>query len=68
VSWGIILGLAIGGAFILEGALWALFPGQVRELYLQILSQDEGNVQRYGLLSLAMGAIMFMLAIRALGA
>jgi uncharacterized protein YjeT (DUF2065 family) len=65
MSWTILLGLAIGGAFVLEGALWALFPKTVRELYSKILAEDDGAVQRFGLMSLAIGAILFVLAIRA---
>ena len=67
LSWGVIAGLAIGGAFVLEGALWALFPKQVRELYSKVLEEDDGAVQRFGLTSLVIGAILFVLAIRASG-
>ena len=61
MSFGLIIGLAIGGAFLLEGLMWALFPDQMREMMKQMLLQERNTVQTVGLISFVIGAVLIML-------
>ena len=61
MSLGLIIGLAIGGAFLLEGLMWALFPDQMREMMKQMLLQERNTVQTVGLISFVIGAVVIML-------
>ena len=61
MSFGLIIGLAIGGAFLLEGLMWALFPDQMREMMKQMLLQERNTVQTVGLVSFVIGAVLIML-------
>ena len=67
MSIGLLLGLAIGGAFLLEGLMWALFPDQMREMVKQMLLQERNTVQTVGMISFVIGAVAIMLIARGMG-
>ena len=67
MSIGLLLGLAIGGAFLLEGLMWALFPDQMREMVKQMLLQERNTVQTVGMISFVIGAVVIMLIASGMG-
>lgn len=56
--------LAIGGAFALEGAIWAIYPSQMREMYRQIFAMPDGTLHKAGLFSVALGVVMIVAGIK----
>jgi len=68
MSLGTVLLIAIGGAFAFEGMLWAIFPGGVREVYRQAFTQfNDRDLHHTGLVSVAMGVGMIVLAVKLAG-
>lgn len=62
-----ILGLALGGAFVFEGVMWALAPGATRRTYRRILDEfGPDQLQVMGVASVAIGALLVVLCARAL--
>ena len=63
MGWWTISGLAIGGAFLLEGMMWALFPQQMREMMRQALQLPDSVVQTVGIVAFLIGgAVIVMVA------
>ena len=53
--------LGIGFAFILEGLVWSLFPGQIISVLQELAKRDLQNLRYIGVGSLALGvAIIWM--------
>jgi uncharacterized protein YjeT (DUF2065 family) len=53
--------IAIGGALAIEGAAWAIFPGGLRRVYQEMVSQmSERDLHLSGLLSVFFGIILLM--------
>lgn len=68
MSWFAVLGLAIGGAFVFEGAMWALAPKATREAYRQAFEAlSAEHLQWAGVGSVALGAVIVVLCARGLG-
>ena len=59
-----ILGLVFGGALLLEGVVWALFPAATRRAYQRMMETPEGSLQIAGLVSAVLGGLLVMLALR----
>jgi len=59
-----ILAVAFGGCLALEGAAWAIFPSQMRDMYRDMLALDNIMLHRAGLISVAIGVGVIALAIR----
>lgn len=57
-------GLVFGGAFLLEGVMWALFPNATRETYRQLMELPASTLQVFGLLGAVLGALLVILVIR----
>lgn len=65
MSFGAIILVAIGGAFALEGMLWAIFPGGARGAYRQVLEQmSERDLHLSGLVSTGIGIAMIVFAVK----
>ncbi len=61
--------LGIGFAFILEGLVWSLFPGQIISVVQQLAKRDLQNLRYIGVGSLALGvAIIWMVKTMSNGA
>jgi len=56
--------IALGGAFAIEGAVWAIMPGQTREMYRQIFSADDKMLHLTGLGCVAFGVILMVVGVK----
>lgn len=59
-----LLALAFGLMLVLEGALYALFPGAMKRMMAQVLGQSEGALRIAGL-SLAVLGFLIVWLVRA---
>ena len=48
-NWATILVIAIGGAMLLEGAMYALFPGPMKKAMLEIQNAPESLLRTAGI-------------------
>lgn len=60
--------IATGGALAIEGAAWAIFPSQMREIYQQAFASGDRVLHLSGLASVAIGMVMIMWAVKFSGA
>lgn len=62
-----ILLIAFGGALAIEGAAWAIFPGGLRRLYQEMISQmGERDLHISGLASVFTGIILLLIGVNLL--
>ncbi len=59
--------IAIGGALLIEGAVWAVFPAQMREMYRQMLSMPDRVLHMSGLASVAFGMVLLVFGVKLAG-
>lgn len=52
---------ALGLCFVLEGALWALFPDGMRRVLRELLKKPPEALRRYGLAGVALGLLLVAL-------
>ena len=52
---------ALGLAIALEGAAYALFPGAMKKMLLQVLAQPPGHLRNAGLAAAALGVAVIWL-------
>lgn len=65
MDWITIFWVALGGYMFVEGVLFAIFPSGVRNMYEEMLAIADDKMLHYaGLLSVAIGVVMIMLAVR----
>ena len=68
MSLGIIILIAIGGTFAVEGFVWAVFPAQMRRSYEEGLRQiDDKTHHITGLVCVAIGMVLIGLAVKSFG-
>lgn len=65
MSWMTILLIATGGALALEGAAWAIFPTQMRQIYQQAFAAGDRMLHMSGLVSVAIGVALIVWAVKA---
>ncbi|WP_409431854.1 DUF2065 domain-containing protein [Litorimonas sp. RW-G-Af-16] len=59
-----IILFAIGGALVIEGAAWAIYPGGLRRIYHEMISQmSDKDLHVSGLICVFIGVIVLALAI-----
>lgn len=63
-----VLFIAVGGALALEGAAWAIFPSQMRRLYQEAFATGDRMLHISGLMSVAIGTMLIVWAVKAVGA
>ena len=57
--------IAIGGALLFEGIAWAIFPGGIRRLYQEMLSQlPDKDLHISGLISVFLGVVLIVSALK----
>lgn len=61
--WTVIL-IASGGALAIEGALWAIFPSQMRRMYMDAFAMGDRVLHLSGLASVAIGMVMIVWAVK----
>lgn len=49
--------IATGGALAIEGAIWAVFPSQTREMYQRAFASGDRVLHLTGLVSVAIGVM-----------
>jgi len=59
--------IALGGALAIEGALWAVIPSKMRELYEDSFRMGDRMLHSAGLLSVAIGMILIVLGAKLSG-
>ena len=65
---GTIIAVAIGGTLALEGAVWAIFPSQMRRMYQDAMSQmDDKAMHLGGLVSVLIGVVLIGAAVKLAG-
>jgi len=62
-SWVTIMVIAVGGAMLLEGAMYALFPGQMKKAMLEMQSVPENILRGVGLGIAALGLVIIYLLV-----
>lgn len=65
MSFMTVMLIATGGALALEGAAWAIFPSQMREIYQQAFAAGDRILHLSGLVSVAIGVTLIMWAVKA---
>jgi len=48
-GWATVLIIAVGGAMLLEGAMYALFPGGMKRAMREMMDMPEGQLRIAGL-------------------
>ena len=66
MNWLTIAGLAIGGALLLEGAVWALFPDAMRDAYTRMMETSRDQLQLFGMVSAALGVLTVVMVMRSI--
>ena len=65
---GTIIAVAIGGTLAFEGFIWAIFPRQTRQMYLQTMSQmDDKSLHVSGLICVMLGVLIVGAAVKLAG-
>ena len=59
--------IAFGGALALEGAAWAIFPSQMRQIYQEAFAAGDRVLHLSGLASVAAGTAMIVWAVNLSG-
>jgi len=67
MTLGVILLIACGGALAIEGAAWAIFPSQMRRVYQDAFAQGDRILHLSGLASVAIGVVLIMWGVKAVG-
>jgi len=64
VSIGVILLIALGGTLAIEGALWAVLPGKMRQMYEESFAMGDRVLHLAGLASVALGIAMLAYGVK----
>jgi len=56
--------IALGGTLAIEGALWAIFPRQIKDLYQQMLAMPDRTLHVAGLASVAIGVALLAAGVK----
>ena len=62
-SWAVVLVIALGGAMLLEGAVYALFPEGMKQAMREIQNFPESQLRAGGLVVAALGLGLICLII-----
>ena len=50
--------IAVGLIFVIEGMLYALFPGAMKNMMKMVLNEEDGTIRQVGLLAAVIGVIV----------
>ena len=50
--------LAVGLVLVIEGLLPSLFPARWRQMFLQVLQLNDGQLRFFGMCSISMGVLL----------
>jgi len=63
-SWIIVLIIALGGAMLLEGAVYALFPSGMKRAMREMMDLSDGQLRRGGLIVAAIGLAIIVVLLQ----
>ncbi len=63
-SWAIVLIIAVGGAMLLEGAVYALFPGGMKRAMREMMDIPDEQLRRGGLIVSAIGLMIIVMLLQ----
>ncbi len=63
-SWVIVLIIALGGAMLLEGAVYALFPSGMKRAMREIMEMPEGQLRSGGLIIATIGLAIIVVLLQ----
>ena len=67
MSFSAVIFIALGGAFLVEGAVWAVFPKQIRRAYQNIFQSPDRALHVFGLVNVVIGVLMIGAAVKFMG-
>ncbi len=59
-AWVTVLVIAIGGAMIIEGAVYTLFPRGMKRVMREMMDMPEGRIRNSGLFVAAIGLALIL--------
>ena len=59
-----LLLILVGGAFLVEGAVWAIFPRQIRRAYQVVFQSPDKDLHVFGLVNVIIGVMMVGIALK----
>ena len=63
-GWATVLIIALGGAMLLEGAVYALFPGGMKRAMREIMEMPDGQLRSGGLIVAAIGLMIIVVLLQ----
>jgi len=63
-GWATVLIIALGGAMLLEGAVYALFPGGMKRAMREIMDMPDGRLRSGGLIIAAIGLTIIVVLLQ----
>ncbi|PHQ66862.1 MAG: hypothetical protein COB92_06465 [Robiginitomaculum sp.] len=63
-GWATVLIIALGGAMLLEGAVYALFPGGMKRAMREIMDMPDGQLRSGGLIIAAIGLTIIVVLLQ----
>ncbi|PHS77895.1 MAG: hypothetical protein COB56_01420 [Robiginitomaculum sp.] len=63
-SWATVLIIALGGAMLLEGAVYALFPGGMKRAMREIMDMPDRQLRSGGLIVAAIGLAIIVVLLQ----
>lgn len=67
MSLSTIILIAFGGAFLIEGAAWAVFPRQIKRAYQMVFENPDRDLHVFGLINVIVGVILIGIAVKFTG-
>lgn len=64
MSLSTLLFIILGGAFLVEGAAWAIFPQQIRRAYQSVFQNSNKDLHIFGLANVVIGMLMIGAALK----
>jgi len=63
-GWATVLVIALGGAMLLEGAVYALFPRGMKRAMREIMDMPDGQLRGGGLIVAAIGLMIIVVLLQ----
>lgn len=64
MSLSALIFIILGGAFLVEGAAWAVFPKQIRRAYQAVFKSSNKDLHIFGLANVVIGVLMIGTALK----
>ena len=64
MSLSAIIFIAFGGAFLIEGAAWAVVPKQIKRAYQMVFENPDRDLHIFGLVNVVIGSVMIGAALK----